>query len=72
MRIEVMSSKGDEVFAEWNGETPAVDLDAIATRFQAQRHRGFRAFGSVSGQRVDVFDPNLTEDLVFIAPVVGG
>jgi len=72
MRIEIMSRKGDAVFAEWNGETPAVDLEAIAARFQAQRTKGFRAFGAVSGRHVDAFDAALTEDLVFIAPVVGG
>ena len=72
MRIEIMSRRGDEVFAEWSGDTPAVDLEAIAARFQAQRTKGFRAFGAVSGRRVDVFDAAVTEDLVFIAPVVGG
>jgi hypothetical protein len=72
MRIEIMSRRGDEVFAEWNTETPAAELQAIAERFAAIQRRGYRAFGSVSGTRVDAFDANVAEDLVFIAPVVGG
>ncbi len=72
MRIEIMSRRGDEVFAEWNAQTPAEELRAIAKRFAAKRRQGYRAFGTVSGTRVDAFDAGVSEDLVFIAPVVGG
>ncbi len=72
MRIEIMSKKGDEVFAEWTAQTPAEELQTIAERFAAIRRRGYRAFGAVSGKRVDAFDADIDEDLVFIAPVVGG
>ena len=72
MRIELMSRKGDEVFAEWTQETGAAELEAIAQRFRALQGQGYRAFGAVSGRRVDTFTPSVDEDLVFIAPVVGG
>jgi hypothetical protein len=72
MHIEVMSRKGHEVLAEWHPQTPAAELRAIGTQFAAWRRKGYRAFGVVSGQPVDRFDPQLVEDLVFIAPVVGG
>lgn len=72
MRIEVMSRQGDEVFAEWTRESSAAELQDIAERFRALQERGYRAFGAVSGQRVDAFAATVDEDLVFIAPVVGG
>ena len=72
MRIEVMASNGDDLLAEWNATTSAAELRAISQRFQAQRGKGFRAFGARSGQRVDHFDPDLQEDVVFIAPMIGG
>ena len=72
MRIEIMSRKGDEVFAEWNAETSEEEFRAIAERFAAIQRQGYRAFGTVSGARVNAFDANVVEDLVFIAPVVGG
>jgi hypothetical protein len=72
MRIEIMTRKGDEVFAEWDAQTPVEELQAIAERFAAIQRQGYRAFGSLTGTRVDAFDPAVLEDLVFIAPVVGG
>lgn len=72
MRIEIMSKKGHEVLAEWSGDTSAAELLEVAARFRAKRHRGYRAFGAVSGKPVDDFTPEIDEDLVFIAPLVGG
>jgi len=72
MRIEVMSSKGDELLAEWDVRSSPAELSDIAEAFCTLRGRGYRAFGAVTGRRVDRFIAEVDEDLIFIAPMVGG
>lgn len=72
MRIEVMSNKGDELLAEWDARSSPAELNDIVEAFGLLRGKGYRAFGAVTGQRVDGFNAGIDEDLVFIAPMVGG
>ena len=71
-RIGIMSHRGDDVFAEWGKETNPDDLRAIADRFKEQRGKGFSAFKIQSSTRVDSFSPDIDEDMIFIAPLIGG
>ena len=72
MRIEVMTGRGDEVVAEWNRDTREEELRIIGKRFDQLLERGYSAFGTESGTRLPRFNPELDEDVVFIAPVRGG
>jgi hypothetical protein len=72
MRIEVMSSKGDELLAEWDARSSPAELNDIAQDFGLLRAKGYRAFGAVTGLRADHFNAEIDEDLIFIAPMVGG
>jgi len=71
-RIEIMSHRGDDLFAEWGRETNPDDLKAIAERFKEQRAKGFSAFTAQTGNRVDEFNSDIEEDLIMIAPLIGG
>ncbi len=72
LTIEIMSHRGDDVFAGWGKETNPDDLRAIADRFKEQRGKGFRAFTIHTARRVDSFSPDIEEDMIFIAPLIGG
>lgn len=72
-RIEVMSpTKGDDLLAEWGEDTGVENLRGIKQKFEALQSKGYRAFTVRTGHRVDAFDPRIEEDIVFIAPLVGG
>jgi|GraSoiStandDraft_35_1057300.scaffolds.fasta_scaffold447890_2 hypothetical protein len=71
-KIQVMSPKGDDLFAEWGIDTGVEDLKLIGKRFDEQCAKGFSAFTSVSATRVKSFSPEIQEDIVFIAPLIGG
>lgn len=71
-RIEIMTAKGDDLLAEWGKDTEEENLKSISQRFRALRATGYSAFTVHSGRRVDNFDPDIEEDIIFIAPLVGG
>jgi hypothetical protein len=70
--IRVMSPKGDDLLAEWEPDTAVEDLNLISKRFDEQCAKGFSAFTSKSGTRLKSFSPEVEEDIIFIAPLVGG
>ena len=72
MRIEVMSRRGHEILAEWHPDSAHDELQSIGQQFDELLRKGYSAFGSGSGTRLRTFDPTLTEDVVFVAPVTGG
>ncbi len=67
-----MSHRGDDLFAEWGKETNSDELKAIAERFNEQRGKGSSAFTIHTARRVDSFSPDIEEDMIFIAPLIGG
>jgi len=71
-RIGIISHRGDDLFAEWGKETNPDDLRAIAERFKEQRAKGYSAFTIHTARRVDSFSPDIEEDMIFIAPLIGG
>lgn len=71
-RIEIMTAKGDDLLAEWGCDTRGEDLAKISHEFGEMRAKGFSAFTVQSGRRVDDFDPDIEEDIIVIAPLVGG
>ncbi len=71
-RIEVMSVRGDDLLAEWGRDTGTEDLKSISQRFKGLRAKGYSAFTVHSGRRLDAFDPEIEENVIFIAPLVGG
>ena len=71
-KIQVMSGNGDDLFAEWESETGAADLKNISRRFHQLRAKGYSAFTTTSATRIDNFSPDIEEDIIFIAPLIGG
>jgi hypothetical protein len=71
-KIEIMSHRGDDLFAEWGADTKVEDIKAIAEWFKEQRGKGFSAFTAQTGNRVDEFNPDIHENIIFIAPLIGG
>jgi hypothetical protein len=67
-----MSSRGDDLIAEWGNTTTAEDLAAIRKRFEDLRAKGFTPFRSRTAARVQSFGPEIDEDIIFIAPLIGG
>lgn len=72
MKIEIMARTGHELLAEVSENTSRGELQWINQQFRELRRRGYNAFGVRSGQRVKSFSTDLNEDIVFIAPLVGG
>ena len=70
-RIEVMSSRGDDLVAEWGTESTAEDLANIRKRFEDLCTKGFTPFGCRSAAPVRAFGPEINEDIIFIAPLTG-
>ena len=70
-RIQVMSSRGDDLVAEWGTESTADDLAGIARRFDDLCTKGFTPFTSRSAAPVRRFIPEITEDIIFVAPLIG-
>lgn len=71
-KIQVMSGNGDDLFAEWGSATGAEDLENINRRFHQLRAKGYSAFTTTSATRIDDFSPDIEEDIIFIAPLIGG
>jgi hypothetical protein len=71
-KIQVMSPRGDDLCAEWGPDTGVEDFQLIKRRFDALRAKGFSAFTTKSATRVDHLSPDIQEDIIFIAPLVGG
>ena len=71
-RIQVMSSRGDDLMAEWGSATTPEDAALIRRSFEDLRAKGFTPFTSKSGVRVKNFVPEIDEDIIFIAPLIGG
>ena len=71
-RIQVMSPRGDDLLGEWGPDTTVEDLELIRKRFDEQRSKGFSAFLSKSATRLKSFSPDVREDIILIAPLVGG
>jgi len=69
--IRVMSAKGDDLLEKWDIDTGVEDLKLISKRFDVQCAKGFSAF-TTSGTRLKSFSPEIQEDIIFIAPLVGG
>ncbi len=72
MKLEVMTRKGHELLAEVNNHSGDKDLEWIDEQFQRLRKRGYSSFTKRDGRRVDYFDRNLDDDLILVAPIVGG
>ncbi len=72
MKIEVMTRSGDECLAEINENTSPEELQWIDQQFQELRKKGYSAFTKHEGRRVDNFDRTLDDDLILVAPIVGG
>lgn len=72
MRVLVMSRNGDDVLGEWNAVYTEGAIAELGRKFAHLRAKGYRAFGTSSGARFDAFSPEIDEDVLMIAPVVGG
>ena len=72
MKIELMSHKGHEVLAEIDEKTRPAELDRLDAEFKKLIDQGYTAFLKESGLKVDKIDPRVREDVVVIAPVMGG
>ncbi len=71
MKIEVMSRSGHDLIAEVNKESTATELAFAVDRFSEFKAKGYQAF-TRNGSRLDGFSPEIDDDIVFIAPLVGG
>ena len=71
MKIRVMTLAGDELLAEVNENTTQDDLAWIDQQFQDLKRRGYSPF-TRSGTRIKTFSPDLKDDILFVAPLVGG
>ena len=71
MKIQVMSKSGDSVLAEVTNETSVEELALVTLQFRKLQANGYRAF-TRRGVRVDRFSPEIDEDIVFVAPLMGG
>jgi hypothetical protein len=72
MRIEVMSPKGHETIAEVDEQTSREEIDRLDAELQKLMSQGYSAFLKESGLKVSKIDPTVKEDVVVIAPVMGG
>jgi hypothetical protein len=72
MRVELMSRKGHDVLGEWDHTMALERLEALDQQVQHYLRQGYNAFGAVSSQRLEHVGPDCEEDVVLIAPVVGG
>ena len=73
MKIEVMARSGDELLAaDVTENTRSEELQWIDREFRDLLRRGYSAFGVQSGMRIDHFSSQIGEDLIIIAPLVGG
>jgi hypothetical protein len=72
MRVEVMSEKGHEVLGEWDRRQAMLRLQELDKQLQSYLRRGYSAFGAQSGQRLKALHPERDEDVVLIAPMIGG
>ncbi len=72
MKIEVMARSGDELLADVTENTSPEELQWIDREFRDLLRRGYSAFGVQSGMRIDHFSSQIGEDLIIIAPLVGG
>ena len=72
MKIEVMSHKGHEILAEIDEKTSPAELDRLDVELKKLMDQGYSAFLKESGLKVDKIDPTVKEDVVVIAPVMGG
>lgn len=72
MKILKMSRAGDEVIGSWTPESPVAEVGRAENAFLAMQLRGYNAFGIDSGRRIDAFEPGIDEDVLFVAPMVGG
>ncbi len=71
MKIRVMTRAGDELLAEVNENTTQDELGWIDQQFQDLKRRGFSPL-TRSGTRITTFSPDLKDDILFVAPLVGG
>ena len=71
MKIEVMSRSGHDLLAEVTKVSSATELEFAADRFREFKAKGYQAF-TRKGSRLDRFSPEIDDDIVFIAPLVGG
>jgi len=71
MKIRVMTRAGDELLAEVNENTTQDEIAWIDRQFQDLKRRGYSPL-TRSGTRIKTFSPELKEDILFIAPLVGG
>lgn len=73
MKIEVMARSGDELLAaDVTENTSSEELQWIDREFRDLLRRGYSAFGVQSGMRIVHFSSQIGEDLIIIAPLVGG
>jgi len=72
MKIEVMSHKGHDILAEVDEKTSPEELDRLDAELKKFMDQGYTAFLKESGLKVDKIDPAIKEDVVVIAPVMGG
>ena len=72
MRIFVMSRNGDDVLGEWTPGCSTAEIADLEVKFARLRSRGYRAFGVSSGSRFDRLATAIDEDLLLVAPMVGG
>lgn len=72
MKIEVMSNKGHEIIADVDEKTSPAELDRLDAELKKLMDQGYTAFLKESGLKIDKIDPSIKEDVVIIAPVMGG
>lgn len=71
MKIRVMTRAGDELLAEVNENTTQDEIAWIDRQFQDLKRRGYSPL-TRSGTRIKTFSPELKDDILFVAPLVGG
>ncbi|MBI1748327.1 MAG: hypothetical protein HYR55_17360 [Acidobacteria bacterium] len=72
MKIEVMSHKGHELLSEVDEKTSPAELDRLDSELKKLMDQGYSAFLKESGLKIEKIDPSIKEDVVVIAPVMGG
>jgi len=71
VKIEAMSRSGHDLVAEVTDQTSVEDLAFIENQFNELQAKGYQAF-TRKGRRLDRFSTQIDDDIVFIAPLVGG
>lgn len=71
MKIEIMARDGHQLLAEIREDTSLEELRWVDHQLRQFRQKGYSTF-TRSGQRVNGVNVDLDEDLVLIAPLVGG